>query len=88
MQRQRTITVRNEKIKIVSRLTIDGFGVRTNINGKRYYHNYEIMLDREILKLGEKPFWNLFILRAMDRAFCKWVKAHTPSRECCKVYFK
>ena len=70
---QKTFRVKSRKIKIVSRLC-KGLCVRTNINREKFFSNFEIMKDKSVSKLGEEKFSKLFIKRAMDRAYLKWVK--------------
>ena len=72
MKKQKTIIVNNKKIKIVSRYC-SGLCVRTIINDKKYFSNIEIMKGIEISVVGEKDFIKLFIQKAMDIAFCKWL---------------
>ena len=74
MRRQKTFFVDGQKIKIVSRI-INGClpGCRTNINGKEYYSNFEIMKDYKIT-YDHRAAYEEFIERAMERAYLEWVK--------------
>ena len=73
MQRQRTFSVHGEKIKIVSR-TCEGLCVRTTINGEKFFSNAEIVDD--VSTVNAENFFEIFIQRAMDKAYMKWVKKH------------
>ena len=76
MKRQRTFSVNNEKIKIVSTLCSGSVpGVRTVINGKKYYSNFEIMKDYKVTE-NHKAVYEEFIQRAMDLAYIKWIKGN------------
>ncbi len=72
MKRQKTLTVNSQKIKIVSR-TDSQFGVRTDINGTKYFSNFKIMKDYKITS-DHKAVYEEFIKRAMDRAYVEWVE--------------
>ena len=75
MKRQKTFMVDNKKIKIVSALKIGTFpSVKTTINNTNYFSNFEIMNDYKITSGNHKEVYEEFIKRAMDRAYCEWVK--------------
>lgn len=75
MKRQKTFYVNNKKIKIVSTLGNDCMPfVRTNINGSKYFVNFEIMADFKITGDNHREVYEEFVKRAMDRAYLSWVK--------------
>jgi len=85
MQRQKTLTVKGNKIKIVSRLVDCGRAVTTYVNGVRLHHTFEIMLDYDLKGItteeGQLAFSEEFISRAMEKSYLKWVKKHAPALE-------
>ena len=72
MTKQKTFTVKGKKIKIVSRLS--NGAVRTNINGEKFFCNQEVMDSENLNELGHGNYEKIWLQKAMDLAYVKWVK--------------